>query len=680
VRTRFLPTAAVVLAAAATCTSAADAGVYAFNAGTGPSGNVWQYTAAADGQLAALAPASAATDGQPNTMAASPDGASLYVATDTPSIDQFSIGAGGVLTPKSPAAVAVPSEVAAIAISPDGASLYAADFTNGGEIEQFSINADGSLVAKPAGPVAANSADAIVISPDGTSLYATQDLSTGGVWQFDIGPGGVLTPKSTPLVIAGSKPFALAASPDGKHVYGVNNSPTGILQFDVGAGGALTPKSPNTAPAAAIIVSVTVAGDGRNLYAAGIDGVERFSIGADGTVAYAGTTLVPAGVTPSDVEIGYLGRTVYATNVSSTGSDAVYQYHAEADGSLTPLPIAAVGAGAHALAAAISPARSPIARFTASSASAGSQTTFDGSGSSAPDGRVARYDWTFGDGTTLADAGPAPSHVYGTAGTYPATLTVTDTNGCSAVLIHSGSRVDCVNATGATRTLMVTIPSAAAPVTYPPPVAVATARVVGAGFELDSKGSRDAGGHIVAVTWRWDGHLLSHARRFHFTPHLTARPRTYTFVLTVTDNHRASDTARVAAKASYREVTTTATIANAALFAFDSATVAEQAGELLQDIARSAHGVVRVDIEGHASADGSAAYNLGLSLQRALAVRRIMHDAGLPARVFHVVAYGETHPLASNATAAGRRQNRVVLIRITVRLADRDPILQARRP
>ncbi|HXC04474.1 MAG TPA: gliding motility-associated C-terminal domain-containing protein, partial [Bacteroidia bacterium] len=50
---------------------------------------------------------------------------------------------------------------------------------------------------------------------------------------------------------------------------------------------------------------------------------------------------------------------------------------------------------------------------------------------------VTGWSWNFGDGTT--GTGPNPIHVYGTAGTYTAVLTVTDPNGCTStfnVLIH----------------------------------------------------------------------------------------------------------------------------------------------------------------------------------------------------------------------------------------------------
>jgi len=53
--------------------------------------------------------------------------------------------------------------------------------------------------------------------------------------------------------------------------------------------------------------------------------------------------------------------------------------------------------------------------------------TFDGTGSSDPDGIIVSYDWKFGDGNT--GTGQKPTHVYDAPGTYFVILTVTDNDG-----------------------------------------------------------------------------------------------------------------------------------------------------------------------------------------------------------------------------------------------------------
>jgi hypothetical protein len=54
----------------------------------------------------------------------------------------------------------------------------------------------------------------------------------------------------------------------------------------------------------------------------------------------------------------------------------------------------------------------------------------NGSGSSDPDGMIASYAWTFGDGTS--GTGVQPTHRYSTPGLYTVTLTVADDNGATA--------------------------------------------------------------------------------------------------------------------------------------------------------------------------------------------------------------------------------------------------------
>jgi cyanophycinase len=57
----------------------------------------------------------------------------------------------------------------------------------------------------------------------------------------------------------------------------------------------------------------------------------------------------------------------------------------------------------------------------------GQEVTFDGSGSYDADGTITSYEWTFGDGNGAT--GMIVTHTYASAGTYTATLTVTDNGG-----------------------------------------------------------------------------------------------------------------------------------------------------------------------------------------------------------------------------------------------------------
>lgn len=67
-------------------------------------------------------------------------------------------------------------------------------------------------------------------------------------------------------------------------------------------------------------------------------------------------------------------------------------------------------------------------------------------------------------------------------------------------------------------------------------------------------------------------------------------------------------------------------------------------------------------IEGHTDSVGSETYNLGLSQRRADAVRTALISRGIDPNRITTKGYGESRPVASNATQAGRQQNRRVEI------------------
>jgi hypothetical protein len=77
--------------------------------------------------------------------------------------------------------------------------------------------------------------------------------------------------------------------------------------------------------------------------------------------------------------------------------------------------------------------------------------------SSDPDGSISSYDWSFGDGQTAPNGGPAPSHTYSRPGHYQVKLTLTDNEGCSTKLIFTGQTAYCNGSAAASQTQTVRV-------------------------------------------------------------------------------------------------------------------------------------------------------------------------------------------------------------------------------
>ena len=74
----------------------------------------------------------------------------------------------------------------------------------------------------------------------------------------------------------------------------------------------------------------------------------------------------------------------------------------------------------------------------------------------------------------------------------------------------------------------------------------------------------------------------------------------------------------------------------------------------------SAHPGLKLEVEGHADSRGSTEYNQDLSERRAESVRNYLVSQNIAPAMVTSVGFGETRPVATNATAAGQQQNRRV--------------------
>ncbi|SDZ85220.1 S8 family serine peptidase [Microbulbifer marinus] len=157
-------------------------------------------------------------------------------------------------------------------------------------------------------------------------------------------------------------------------------------------------------PAISHLLSVGTAGDGSGAVASGAGGID---CGSDCTESYPELTSVSL-TASADVDSSFVGwsgdcsgtaDTVSVTMDSDKNCVATFDQNPAAD----------------------SP---PTAAFTFSCSAL--QCDFDGN-SSSDDDAVVSFEWNFGDGTPTA-TGARVSYTFGTAGSYPVTLTVTDSS------------------------------------------------------------------------------------------------------------------------------------------------------------------------------------------------------------------------------------------------------------
>ena len=158
------------------------------------------------------------------------------------------------------------------------------------------------------------------------------------------------------------------------------------------------------------------------------------------------------------------------------------------------------------------PNQPPTASFTFSCSALACSFT---STSSDPDGSIASYAWTFGDGATSTAANP--SHTFASGGTYTVTLRVTDNQGAQS--------------TTASQNVTVTPPNQ-------PPTASFSKSCSGLTCSFTSTSS-DPDGSIASYSWNFGDGATSTAQN---PSHTYAAGGTYTVTLRVTDNQGAQST------------------------------------------------------------------------------------------------------------------------------------------
>ena len=100
------------------------------------------------------------------------------------------------------------------------------------------------------------------------------------------------------------------------------------------------------------------------------------------------------------------------------------------------------------------------------------------------------------------------------------------------------------------------------------------------------------------------------------------------------------------------------------LFGSDVESLNAPSTEIVQRIGKALLGVgiERVRVDGHTDASGKETYNQQLSQRRAKSVANVLVSVGMKEENIQLRGLGSSAPVASNATAAGRTENRRVSI------------------
>jgi YVTN family beta-propeller protein len=322
-----------------------------------------------------------------------------------------------------------------VAISPDGKAAYLTEKSTGS-----TLGGEGVWSIDPEYPgniqpiSVGGESSAIAITPDGDYAYvgvAPESVKT------------IYTPShqvvGEPIAVGGIA-TSIVFTPDGATAYVIAEGVKGVEVIDTARGEVVKTIAVGAEPS-----SIAVSPDGKRLYI-GIDSV------GSGTIATAETAtnmivgksiVVPAGV--KEIALSPDGKTIW---VAGSQVSRV---------TLAGEKVEAVAGTGETSALVVAPDQSPTAVFTApSSVPFGTPVAFDGTASTDPDGSIASWKWSFGDGFT--GAGATTAHNYSAPGTYGPKLNVVDNEGCSDPEVFTGRTAYCSGSAPASRVVTVTAP------------------------------------------------------------------------------------------------------------------------------------------------------------------------------------------------------------------------------
>jgi YVTN family beta-propeller protein len=289
------------------------------------------------GAPAANVAGSVAVAPRPQSLAFSPDGRKLYVASDG-ALTMIGTVSNQVIVPNPSLPTPVPATPHGVVVSPDGRRVYVTAGNAG------VLTVDAALIQPvPAESIsgfavgsAASGSQALGLSPDGTVLYAADNLAGGVVRIVTLATTAFVSSASFG---AGRVPVAVAAAPDGSKIYAAVVDPAGA------AADSIAVLAPHTGAMLGTIdlgvgaspTAIAFTSDGKTAYVAnrGANAVAVIDVASDTN----GTPLLgfsaPAGVAVSPDGAKLL--------IATAGDNSVWLYEPAGRVS-TPLAISVSGA------------------------------------------------------------------------------------------------------------------------------------------------------------------------------------------------------------------------------------------------------------------------------------------------------------------------------------------------
>lgn len=370
---------------------------------------------------------------EPFSLTISPDGRIVYAANyGTENISVIGTQQKAKIAPE----IKVGEGPIGIAISQDGSRGYVANSEDGtvSVIDLVARQVVGTPIdvgGRPENPV---------LTPDGKRLYVP-NYGGGYVSVIDTTTNQLV---GQPIVI-GPRAYVAAVTPNGQRVFVTSIENDALYVIDTATNqliGAPIPVGDNPS-------GVTISPDGTRAYVASygsetVDIVDTQALTMIGQIQNAGEA--------EFVVLNPDGKKGFTTNYSD---NRFFAFDPLASQILGP----AFPAGSEPGVPGVVPNQPPVAVLSKPVAKVrpGVAASLSAAGSVDPDGIVANFAWTFGDGGVTASATATATHTYAKPGTYTVGVTLTDNEGCSTSYIATSPTPFCNGSAVATTTMAVSV-------------------------------------------------------------------------------------------------------------------------------------------------------------------------------------------------------------------------------